>query len=186
MSTPNGIEKLNLKVGEPHVIALSQVDGRPVSSQFSGDQLMFTLVDGRKLFLDPYVQDRIRDARITPRQVFEIEKVEVFAGNRRTVEVVVRLKGAAANGIASAPSAIGGISTLPPKPTPVPAPAIAERVNGAGETAAEIMAQCYRRAVDVALTTVAYARENGLMLSPTFEDIRASGTALFIQNSRGQ
>jgi len=33
----------------------------------------------------------------------------------------------------------------------------------------------------VALTTQAYAHENGLNIAPVFEDIRTMGTALYIQ-----
>lgn len=193
--TPQATETLKLQLGEVHVIALTQPYGKPVASRFGGDQLMFTLADGRKLFVDPYVQDRLKAANVAPGVPFEIEKRESVQGNRRVVSVEVRPLKAAGPGVQAAPAhANTGITTYAPQSTPPAStteyrPSAPQRpqlpqmpVNGNGETAAAIMARCYKDAIDVALSAQAYARENGLMLAPVFEDVRAMGTALFIQN----
>jgi hypothetical protein len=154
-------ETLRLQINQPEVIALSQPYGKPCQSRFSGDQLMFTLTDGRKLFVDPYVQDRIKTLGVAPGTPFEIEKQERQQGNRRIVEVVVR--------------EVGLPSTAPPaamaagRCTPLPSPP----VNGAGDTAAGILAAAYPEAVRIALAGVEAARQAGLHISPTFEDVRA-------------
>jgi hypothetical protein len=59
-------------------------------------------------------------------------------------------------------------------------------VNGIGETSAAILARCYRDAVDIALTAVAYAKENGLLLTPEFADIRAMAATLAINETGGR
>ena len=43
----DGILKLQTKV--PETIALQYSDGRPTQSQFGGDQMLFTLTDGRRM-----------------------------------------------------------------------------------------------------------------------------------------
>lgn len=47
-SSTNGILKLQTNV--PEVIALRFAEGKPATSQFGGNQLMYSLVDGRKAF----------------------------------------------------------------------------------------------------------------------------------------
>jgi hypothetical protein len=74
----------------PEIVSLAFADGREVTSQFSGDQVMFTLDDGRKLYLAPFVADRIRAAGVRAHEPFEICKREVAQGNRRTVEFQIR------------------------------------------------------------------------------------------------
>jgi hypothetical protein len=181
-------DTLKLAVGESHVIALQYADGKPCKSRFSGDQIMFSLVDGRKLFVDPYVDERIKALRVGPGQPFEIEKRESFAGNRRTVEVVVRAarRGAGATSEVAAPGPLRGNGSTshsqptapqpvtwadldaPAKPSPPPLP-----VNGAGETAGDVLKRAYCEAVDIALYTVECARQKGILVTPLFEDVRA-------------
>jgi hypothetical protein len=166
---------IKFEVNKPQVLALAYAEGKPSQSRYSGDQLMFTTTTGDRFFVEPYVGDRIAAAGITVGKPFEICKRETMAGNRRVVDFQVR---------AIAPPPLPQPPPMPPAPrTSAPsAPVTATApVNGAGQTAAEIMAECYRVAVDIAVSTQAYAHENGLNLAPVFEDVRTMGTALFIQ-----
>lgn len=195
--TPNGtsnsaMETLKLNVGESHVIALQYAEGKPCQSRYSGDQVMYSLSDGRKLFVDPYVAERIKALRVGPGDEFAIAKKESFAGNRRTVEVVVNpLKRTGAFGHAPVDT-IGNDRPSHPTPAPPapqaapPAPPPQAPVNGAGETTADIMARCYCNAVDIALATIACAEKKGLRLTAQFEDVRAMGTALLISETGGR
>lgn len=181
------MDKLVLKVGEAHIIALQQLYGKPMPSRYEGDQLMFSLVDGRKLFVDPYVQDRFKAANVEPRVDFQIEKCEVMSGNRRTVEIQVRPVPIQPRTPAKPPQ-----PTLPPPPAPQlpPAPPApmngAAPVNGQGETTAAIMGRCYIQAVDVALAAVQYAETKGLRITPGFEDIRALAATMCITETGGR
>jgi len=175
-ASANGIETLKLKVGEPHVIALQYAEGKPVNSPYSGDQLMFSLADGRKLYVDPYVQMKLDALGIQPGVPFEIEKKELQSGNRRTVQIEVRaVRRTSAVAAAPARQSVTAGSPTPLNPT-VP-------TNGAGETSADIMARCYRQAIDVSLGAMKYAEERGLRLAPSFEDVRCLAATICINES---
>ena len=47
-------------------------------------------------------------------------------------------------------------------------------------TGGDSMSHCYTRAVDIALGAVEYAKTRGLVLSPSFEDVRALAATLCI------
>ena len=153
---------------------------------------MFTTCEGDRFYVEPYVGERIREARIQVGEPFTITKTETRTGNVRTVELIVRRIETAPVPAEAAPTVQKQTQqqhtpTPPPVQIPTPPPEALWRqtpppvpMNGQGATAAEIMADCYRTAVDVALTTQAYAHENGLNIAPVFEDIRTMGTALYI------
>jgi hypothetical protein len=66
-----------LEVNVPQVVALTFSEGKPVESQFTGEQIMFTLTDGRQLYVPPLVAEKIRAAGIVARVPFEICKRQV-------------------------------------------------------------------------------------------------------------
>lgn len=195
----NGVAKLTLRPGEVHAIALTQTDGRFAPTKFANkggkDQIMFTLVDGRKLYVDPYVQERINALGVAPGTQFEIELVETVNGNFRTCSVEVRGIG---QRYALPVSATGGLgrppvtpafrqeerTTHPPTfiaPAPPPAPQLPPiLVNGQGQSHVDILLGCYADAIKVALRVVDMARESGLHISPDFEDVRTIATTLCI------
>jgi hypothetical protein len=185
---PNGaLEPLKLRVGESHVIALAYADGKPVRSQYTGDQLMFTLVDGRKYYAEPYVQQRFDAADVQVGVPFEICKRETFTGNRRVVDVHVRKIEASTASLAPASSTDKKTATPQPSAPPANAPApaaVLPMMNGAGETAADIMKRHYLTAIDVALVAVEAAQAKGLRITPCFEDIRTMAAVLFIDGAR--
>jgi hypothetical protein len=80
---------LKLTTNVPEVIALAFAQGREVTSQFGGDQVMFTLVDGRRAYFPPFVAEKIYAAGIPARQPFAIIKREVVHGNKRSIEYVI-------------------------------------------------------------------------------------------------
>lgn len=185
---------LKLQTNIPEIIALEYGDGRIVQSQYSGDQLMFSLTDGRKMYLPPFMGDKLKQAGIAAGTPFELCRREVSRGNRRTVEYQVRnLDGAGASNEdvpalapgaqLKAPKPLNGINGNGPVPAPVSAPVVpapSELRNGAGETHADLLARAYRQAVDIALGAQEYAKEKGLLITPTFEDVRALAATLHI------
>ena len=53
-------------------------------------------------------------------------------------------------------------------------------VNGSGEDLPRIMTRCYSCAIEIAVKAVDVAKAKGLMICPTFEDIRALAATLVI------
>ena len=186
-ATPNGLTKF-VPGFEPEAIALKYGDGKPVTSTYNGDQVMFTLMDGRRWFADLYVAEKIAGMKLQPGEVFEVAKTETRRGNQRIVQVEITapVKPAPVNGadssrqIAATPSPLQHQhpnGSVPSHPTPV-AP-----MNGNGETSAAQLTRCYRSAVDIALNAMAYAKEQGLLITPDFADIRALAATLAISET---
>jgi hypothetical protein len=182
---------IKFEIGEPQVLALAYPTGKPSKSRFTGDQLMFTTITGERFFVDPYVQDRINAAGIEVGVPFEMTKRETWQGNRRVVEFQVRKIGTSpVQSIAPAPQNVvnsnGSLpnNTPPPLPAPLP-PVLPAPMNGAGETAAQVMEKCYRDAIDCALASVKYAESKGLRITPAFEDVRAMAAVLCIGQQNG-
>jgi len=174
---------------EREAIALKWTDGKPVHSTYNGDQIMFTLTDNRKWFADLYVAQQITDLKVAPGEFFEVRKAERKEGNRRIVTVEVGLIG---NRPAAEPAKVTAAGrnqgnaqpqaqpqNNAPEPPPVP-------MTGKGETSAQVFTRCYRDAVDIALATVAYAREHGMLLTPEFADVRALAATIAIQEQGGR
>jgi len=83
------MDKVKFQTNIPEIVALQFAQGRAIESPFSGEQIMFTLVDGRKMFLPPFVAEKIADAGIPAHKPFVIVKREVTHGNRRSVEYCI-------------------------------------------------------------------------------------------------
>ena len=80
---------LRLQANVPQTIAVKFTDGLAVASNYGGDQIMFSLCDGRKMFLPPIMAKKIADSGVEANQPFTICKREVAEGNRRRVEYQV-------------------------------------------------------------------------------------------------
>jgi hypothetical protein len=78
-------ETLRPETNVPVELALQFSDGLPVEGRF-GDQVMFTLVDGRKLYVPPIVAKKIEALGVQRGEVFELCKTEVKNGNRKSIE----------------------------------------------------------------------------------------------------
>lgn len=77
MSTPqpNRVprEVVDFPVNVPVTVALKYSQGKTVSSQY-GERIMFSLVDGRVMFLDPQIAAQIEPLGINVRENFTITK----------------------------------------------------------------------------------------------------------------
>src|SRR5579862_6127510 len=89
----------------PERVALAFAEGLPVSSQFGGDQVMFSLTDGRKMYVAPIVAQKIAGLGIGAYEEFEICKREQTVGNRRVVNYEVAVARAVAPAAAPGPVA---------------------------------------------------------------------------------
>jgi hypothetical protein len=196
---------LKLTANVPEVIALAFAQGREVTSQFGGDQVMFTLCDGRRAYFPPFVAEKIYAAGIPARQPFAIIKREVVHGNKRSIEYVIENHNetGAAHAKENAPvlAVNAAVSRTHQHPNHSAALEVAAQLAASLDkpTWSELQAQqaapaqhpetlamieAHKRAIDVAAAAEAYANTRGLAIRYAAEDIRAIAATMFINNAR--
>lgn len=167
---------LRLGVGDVAVVALQNLKAQPVTSQVTGKhELLYTLADGARLYVDPGVEDQLKRLRIQPGEEFDLEKMKGGWYQVRKLET--------------------GAHRTPPTPAPAPAISQPPKAQDQRQTTAAAPMQampvptqqerCYYEAIDISLRVMEHAKTRGLIISPTFEDIRAIGTTMYIQLTRG-
>jgi len=103
----------------PITVALKYNQGRKIAGQY-GERMMFTLTDGRVMFLDPATAGMIESAGINVRENFTIT-LKADGKGPRTWEVA-RLTGEQPNGtmvvakLAPSQDAIAAVAAVTPKP----------------------------------------------------------------------
>lgn len=145
---------------DPQEIALKALPGKPVHSPYQGDQIMFILTDGCRWFADLYVSQMIEQMRLQPGEVFRVQKTSTRDGNRAIQRVEIT-------------------AVVPEAPEPKPVASASS--SGSGSSS---MSVHYRNAIDVVADAVAYAREKGLVIAPTFEDVRCLAAVTAIAEQR--
>ncbi|MBV9613715.1 MAG: hypothetical protein JO091_14670, partial [Acidobacteriaceae bacterium] len=86
------MEKVQFQTNVPVEVALKYDDGKEVTGQY-GDQILYTLTDGRVMYVPPIVKKKIDEAGITRGELFIITKAEKKNGTRRSVEWVIDSNG---------------------------------------------------------------------------------------------
>jgi len=81
-------EKVQFQTNVPVEVALKYNDGKEVTGQY-GDQVLYTLTDGRVMYVPPIVKRKIDELRIGRGELFTLTKAEKKNGTRRTIEWVV-------------------------------------------------------------------------------------------------
>jgi len=79
------MEVLRFQTNVPEEVALKFGDGKGVAGKY-GDQVLFTLTDGRLMYLPPAVAERIRELGIVRGEVFQVVKREVAKDGKRFLE----------------------------------------------------------------------------------------------------
>ena len=73
----------------PAEITLERPEGTLVQGRY-GDRVMFTLADGRVMYVPPFVASKIQAEAVAAGERFEVCKTQVKKGSRRSIEWVVR------------------------------------------------------------------------------------------------
>ncbi|HZL67408.1 MAG TPA: hypothetical protein VFC29_08760 [Candidatus Limnocylindrales bacterium] len=185
-------ERVVFEANVPVTATLAYPDGLKVQGRF-GDQVMYSLTDGRVMYVPPIVRDKLVELGIRQHEPFAICRAERREGNRRFVDWVVQPEGstevtqsATANGDAHGSAANGdnGARVRPNgngngngngKPTNVPTK------SGTAETA---LRAALTTSIDAALAAEQYASAHGLSIRFGSEDLRAMALSLFIQHAR--
>ena len=81
-------DKVQFQTNVPVEVALKYNDGKEVNGQY-GDQVLYTLTDGRVMYVPPIVKRRIDELGIARGELFTLTKAEKKNGTRRTIEWLV-------------------------------------------------------------------------------------------------
>jgi hypothetical protein len=168
-------------VGQPKTLALQYATGKPCVSKQSGKpQRMYTFTNGERAWFDLHVADAIDSLTLAVGQPFTLchhggEVWDVDRAPQATRYGTWPGTWGAQQQQAAAPAA-----TSPETDTPAPphASSVAAHSNSAGN----ILASFYPDAIEIALAGVAAAKAKGLMLVPSFEDIRCIAATLMISS----
>ena len=176
-------EKVQFQTNLPIEVALKYDDGKEVTGQY-GDQVLYTLTDGRVMYVPPIVKKKIDELGIGRGELFTITKAEKKNGTRRTIEWVVdtndgeaQTSGQQPNGQASARRR-GGV--LAPANGNSHRPSSLSEWKGFLVTGqGQFLLQALAAAVDVAAATERYAAACGTELQFTSEDLREIGLTIY-------
>ena len=77
---------LRFEMNVPAEVALQSSEGVSVEGRY-GTRTMFTLTDGRVMYVPPIVASKIESAGIAPGEAFQLCKASVKTRQRRSVEL---------------------------------------------------------------------------------------------------
>lgn len=178
-------EKVEFPTNVAVPVALAYTNGKDVEGRY-GDQVYYTLVGDRVMYVPPIVRKQIEELGIQKGQEFTIIKCERKNGTRRSIEWIVDASSDAAE-------------PPPPEPASVSRPAsrngngqqnggtpppVADQRDCLGTAAGQSLMRALKGAVDIAVATERYAAEAGWSLRFSSEDVRAIGLTVFIQHAR--
>ena len=153
--------KLIPQVGKPETISLKR-PGSIVGSRIVGapNQVYYQLSDGRSMYLPLQVGAMIDALKLQNGELFTLlKRAPGLWDVRRPDEQRRNFEPPLNQSTGSAP------------------------VNGQGEDAGAILKRCYDSAIQIALEAVETARTKGLMVTPSFEDIRCISSVLMISET---
>ena len=87
-------ERVVFEANVPVTATLAYADGLKVQGRF-GDQVMYSLTDGRVMYVPPVVRDKLVELGIRQHEPFAICRAERREGNRRFVDWIVQPEGSA-------------------------------------------------------------------------------------------
>jgi hypothetical protein len=206
MATNAGTLKLEINI--PQVIALQFSEGKEVESQYTGTQVMYTLTDGRRWYVAPFVAQKITAAGVAAKMPFQACKRQ----HGKTVEIEIETHNQTKAAGATTPTAssfsksdqavtpVLNASTNtfempgPPAPWPQYTPAqetVIERKLAPPEPAANVSAMAnrilasYVVAFDVVAKLQQVCEERGMPLNFVREEhIRQIAATAFIESAK--
>jgi hypothetical protein len=157
-----------------------------------GDQVMYSLIDERVMYVPPIVRDKLVELGIRQNDPFSICKAELRDGNRRSIQWTVKRippeqprTSDAVHADSPSPavaSAAPGV-TVPGNGNGKPNGKTAGALNGSHVAHASLRS-ALAASIDAAIEAEHYATEHGLSVRFGSEDLRAMALSLFIQTAR--
>src|ERR1700733_715800 len=158
-------EKLQFQTNVPVDVALKYNDGKEVTGQY-GDQVLYTLTDGRVMYVPPIVKKKIDELGIGRGELFTITKGDQQPNGTAPAQRRGGAGSAPANGNGHRPSSLSDAKGF--------------LVTGHGQ----FLLQALAAAVDVASATERYAAACGLELQFTSEDLREIGLSIYTTGAK--
>jgi hypothetical protein len=195
------MEKLKLTPNRPEVIALAFTAGKPVSSNFTGEQMMYTLSDGRLWFADLEAAAKVDALNLGRGEPCEVTMC-VDRAKQKSYEVryLAADQPAADVEVPRTPAYGPRLTGKERAPQPPVRQRVEAQANGTtgqvvqvpvqhtspspNTTGGKLMA-CLLVAVDSLLEVEAYANRKGLAIKFSAEDVRTVGNTIFINESKG-
>jgi hypothetical protein len=182
-------ERVVFEANVPVTATLAYADGLKVQGRF-GDQVMYSLTDGRVMYVPPMVRDKLVELGIRQNEPFAICRAERREGNRRFVDWVVKPDGSWEPG-----QSVTAHSESPGSPVNGEGARVKPNGNGNGNgksasaptksgTAEAALRAALTASIDAALAAEQYASAHGLSIRFGSEDLRAMALSLFIQHAR--
>jgi hypothetical protein len=182
-------EKVQFSTNIPVEVALKYNDGKEVTGQY-GDQVLYTLTDGRVMYVPPIVKKKIDDAGIARGELFTITKAERKNGTRRTIEWVIGTNGAAPpqreRDTARVNSGSPGTSSNCNAGSGTQRSGSHQRLLPPGDPKGflvtgegQCLLQAFSAAMDLAASMERYASSCGMQLQFTSADVREVGLAIY-------
>jgi hypothetical protein len=184
-------EKIVFQTNVPVTAALAYPDGMKVEGPH-GDQVMYSLIDERVMYVPPIVRDKLVELGIRQNDPFSICKAELHDGNRRSIQWTVKrippeLPNTGDPGQAGTPPpAVAAATTtvaVPGNGNGKPNGKTAAASNGS-QVAQATLRSALAASIDAAIEAEHCATEHGLSVRFGSEDLRAMALSLFIQNAR--
>lgn len=169
-------DKVQFQTNVPVEIALKYENGKDVTGQY-GDQVLYTLTDGRVMYVPPIVRKQIEDLSVARGDLFTITKAEKKSGTRRTIEWHVTVNGRTATGTATGGTGVGRVCAGA-RATERPRDHRGDRDTSLS-TRSQVLKQALASAVDAAAEAERYAGTHGISLQFTSEDIREIGLRIY-------
>lgn len=178
----------------PVVVTLAYPDGKKVQGRF-GDQVLYSLADGRVMYVPPFVRDKLIQLGIRKDEPFSICRTAHHDGKRRVIDWTVQRNGAlppqpavvfsASVHPARAANEANGLSSTHSGGNQVPKDNGEPLGKSTVTTGARVaLESALRASIDAALGAQHYAATHGLSIRFGSEDLRAMALSLFIQHAR--
>lgn len=190
------MEVVRFAPNTPVEVALRFETGKHVEGRY-GDQVMYSLLDNRVMYVPPYVEQRIRELAIAVGEPLHLCKQEKTDGNQKWIEWSVKRapqqprssgNGTAATGqVLSEPqnhangSTNGKANGKATGAVEKAATVIPNQITGSGITAMEL---ALNGAAEIAQRVEGRAAARSYSLRFSNEDIRAMAVTIFIQAMR--
>lgn len=174
-------EVVRFETNIPQVITLKYDDGKDVAGRY-GDEVFYTLADGKGVYVPPIVRDKLTQAGVRRGTPVQITKKEVKTGNRRSIQWEVERVGAGAQpSKVEAPAPVHQQTIQPPAERQ----AQATTHDTIGGPALVQLKQALAAAITAAQGAENYAKERNYGVRFTSEDVRAMALTLYIQFAKG-
>jgi len=183
-------EKVQFQTNVSIDVALKYNDGKEVTGQY-GDQVLYTLTDGRVMYVPPIVKKKIDEFGIGRGELFTITKAEKKNGTRRTIEWVVGADGSGDRKPQRRDQQPNGTAPAQRRGGPTPTNGNCHRPSSLSDAKGflvtghgQFLLQALAAAVDVASATERYAAACGLELQFTSEDVREIGLSIYTTGAK--